>query len=205
MSQRPDPVAGRERFKDHAGARTHIQGIDLDPGGPAQTPRTAWVCARRKAVAAAPAGIRELRCAAVRPARREAGDEGESDPAGKWKSPPAGGAAEWPACLCPSRETATAKSKPCFYGKRPSRTPYPARTRGRRSSRVVKSYGSYPLPPAIKGLARDPEMRGRAEPRSPCCPTNPSRLSAPAPSGLTPLPLRPTTPSEVAFLPEFAC
>ncbi len=204
MSQRPDPVAGRERFKDHAGPRTHIQGIDLDPvARPRHRVRPGFAHGVRPWPQPPPGSgnsvARRFDQPAVRLAMKENPTQQGSGNRHLRAAQQNGQLVFAPAGKRQPQSQNLASTGKGQVGRRIRRG------RWRRSSRVVKSYGSYPLPPAIKGLARDPEMRGRAEPRSPCCPTNPSRLSAPAPSGLTPLPLRPTAPSEVAFLPEFAC
>src|SRR5882762_580720 len=174
------------------------------PGRRVGTPRTAWVCAPRRDGAAAPAAIRALRCAVVPPADLAAGDGGECAPAWKWRLRSAGGGAARPACLCPSGETANAKSKPFLLREKT------------KSAAVSDADGGSGLPAssnpahhnAVASDRRSDERSrngGRSEPRSLWRGSNPSTSNAPWRPGLTPLPPVSTARSEVAFLPEFAC
>ena len=105
-------ISREQALEDHAGDRTHVQGIDLDQVAgvqhrvvlgfaysvgtrPQSTPRAGNSEARRFQQPTLPLELRE-----------------HAPP--PWKSKPAtsGGATEPPTCLCPSAETATARSKP---------------------------------------------------------------------------------------------
>ncbi len=122
-----------------------------DPGTPVREGSTSRPC--------------RLRCVSMRPSMEV-------------EMPPAGGAAEWPACPCPSAETANAKSKP-FLLREKTKSAGGADGDGGSGLPASSDRADHSAVTSDRRSGERARNGDRSEPRSRWCGRNPSRPSAP--------------------------